>query len=246
MNKNIEYIYGINSVKESLLSNKTIQQIYVNRDNLNSSIKEIIYIARKGNIKVVRTDIKFLSKMAKSAKHQNVIALTSPIDFYDIENLTSNIYNKGNLPKLLMLDGITDTNNFGAIIRTANCFNIDAIIIKTDKSAQINSSTINSSAGAIFYTKICKVKSLTQTCDFLLNYGIKIIGATEKTTNKINNKECFKNIPFCLVMGSENRGISNEVVQKCNVMKAINISGKISSLNVSVATGILLNHLVND
>ena len=235
-------IYGIQPVIEALNSGKTIQKVFVKKGEQNAKIKYIVSTAREKNIAVSYVDTQFFRKLGSDKKHQYVSAFISPIPFQPLNEIVTRVFENGKIPKFVLLDGITDTNNFGSIVRSAECFGVHGIIIKTDKSAPINAQAVKTSSGAILHIPICRERSLISATKELKNMGMKIVAASEKSKNMLlfNESPFEKDTPICLVMGSESRGISREVFEECDYSVKIPITGNIASLNVASATAIML------
>ncbi|MBO72847.1 MAG: 23S rRNA (guanosine(2251)-2'-O)-methyltransferase RlmB, partial [Flavobacteriales bacterium] len=174
--------------------------------------------------------------------HQGVIAFIAPIEFENIENLVPEIFAQGKNPFLLILDRISDVRNFGAIIRTAECAGVDAIIIPKKGSAQINAETIKTSTGAIFNMPICKVSGLDSIIPFLKESGIHLVACTEKSD--INYTQVDYTLPIGIILGSEESGIAISNITKSNSSARLPLMGKTESLNVSVAAGIIMYEVV--
>jgi len=168
--------------------------------------------------------------------HQGIIAIISPVEFQSIEQLLPSLYESGNAPFVLLLDGVTDVRNLGAVARTAECFGVDAIILPKKGSALPGKDAVKSSAGALLKIPLCRVESLVKSVEFLQLSGIQVLGLTEKAKENIH--ECDLTIPTALILGSEGEGISNSLLRKADHLVAISMSGSIASLNISVAAGI--------
>jgi 23S rRNA (guanosine2251-2'-O)-methyltransferase len=184
-------------------------------------------------------NIEKLNSLSKNQNHQGVVAKISEIEFQDLETV---IANTKNTPLYLLLDQITDVRNFGAILRTAECSGVTAVIIPTQGSASLNADAIKTSAGAAFKVPICKVNHLLDAIYILQAEGIQIVSITEKTDDSIYTID-FKR-PTALVMGSEHKGISNAILKISDAKGKLPLLGEIESLNVSVACGIALYEVV--
>ncbi len=213
----------------------TLDQILIKKNANNEIIREIIYLARKQTVTIKTVPIEKINRITRK-NHQGVIAFSSPIDFYDITNLVPSIFEKGAVPLFVILDQITDVRNFGAIVRSCECFGVNGIIIPQKGAAQIGEDAVKTSAGALYKVPISKVHSLMSCIDFLQQSGIHIISVTEKSSDLLYNVDCT--LPLALVLGAENTGISSAILQKSDACAAIPMQGEISSLNVSVAAGI--------
>ena len=179
-----------------------------------------------------------LDRIAAGKNHQGCVAFISSITYFQIEELLPTIFEAGRTPLLLILDRITDVRNFGAIARSAECAGVDAIIIPSRGAAQVGADAIKTSAGALHAIPICRESNLKDTIDFLKASGLRIASCTEKGSTPHHKTELSG--PLAIVMGSEEDGISSEYLKRSDVRVQIPMRGKISSLNVSVATGIIL------
>lgn len=174
--------------------------------------------------------------------HQGVIAFISPVVYQRIEDIIPAIYEEGRNPFIVVLDSVTDVRNFGAIARTCECAGVDAIVIPAVGSAPINADAIKTSAGALLSIPVCREMNLGNTLKFLTASGLKLIAATEKADSEY--VEATYNDPVAIVMGSEDEGISPDHLRLCQDLVSIPLFGKIESLNVSVAAGIIIYEAV--
>ncbi len=174
--------------------------------------------------------------------HQGVVAIVSPVTYHRLENLLPSLYEEGANPFLIVLDGLTDTRNFGAIGRTADCSGVDGIVIPERNSVSVTSDAVKTSAGALFYVPVCRERDLVSAVRMLRESGVKVVGATEKGAQDYT--EIDYTVPVAIVMGSEDTGISDEVLRLCDELAAIPMLGNIGSLNVSVAAGVMMYEAV--
>ncbi len=230
-----DFIFGKRAIYEAIQNNIEIDKVFIQKnqphlDNIKSKILD-----KKISISFV--PIEKLNKITKK-NHQGIVAIISPIKTLKLSNLEKDISrNKSIL--LLILDGVTDTKNFGAIIRSAECFAVDYIIIPKYGIAPINGDTVKASSGAIFNVKICKVEHVKDAIFFLKEFGVKIIGSDDKAS-----KDLYKynfHPKSAIIMGSEGSGINKSTLGLCDEKITIPLHGKLSSLNVSVATGVILS-----
>lgn len=235
--KNNDYIFGIRPIIEAIESGKTIDKLLIQKGLHNDLFAQLWKIVRLRRINYKHVPIEKINRITRK-NHQGVIAFISPIDFYNINNIIPELYENGETPLILILDRITDIRNFGAICRTAECAGVDAIVVPEQNTAAINSDAIKTSAGALYNIKICKTWNLKILLQFLHDSGIQVIACTEKTNNNISNINYT--IPTAIIMGSEEDGISSEFLKLVDKKGKIPMYGKINSLNVSVATGIIL------
>ena len=183
-----------------------------------------------------------LDRLSKNSNHQGAVAQISPVEFHDLETLIEQTIASGATPLFLLLDQLSDVRNFGAIIRTAECTGVHAIIIQKNGSAPVNAETIKTSAGAAFKIPICKVDHIKDALFLLQASDIKTVAATEKTEDVVYDIEL--NQPIAIVMGSEHRGINPSILKMVDYKAKLPLLGEIASLNVSVACGALLYETV--
>jgi 23S rRNA (guanosine2251-2'-O)-methyltransferase len=174
--------------------------------------------------------------------HQGVIAFTSAITYQKLENIVPLLYEEGKIPFILLLDGVTDVRNFGAIARTCEVAGVDAIVIPERGSVSVNADAIKTSAGALHSIPVCREKNLKEAILFLKNSGIKVVAATEKAASFYTETDL--SLPVAIVMGSEDMGVAPEHLRICDELVRIPQSGTIQSLNVSVAAGVLIYEVV--
>jgi 23S rRNA (guanosine2251-2'-O)-methyltransferase len=201
----------------------------------------LIGVASSNNIPVVYVPAEKLKRMS-SKNHQGVICLLSVVSFSSVDDLIFKAYNDGREPFLLILDRITDVRNFGAIVRTAECAGVDGIIIPEKGSVPITSDAMKTSAGALNHLPVCKEKDLKKTIQLLHDNGIRVLACTEKTERSIYQLNLAG--PIAIIMGSEEDGISDNLLRQADELARIPLKGKIGSLNVSVAAGIALYEVV--
>ncbi len=235
--KENEIIIGLRPVIEAIKSGKNFVKILFKRGLKSDIFHECSSLSNEYNIPTQQVPIEKLNRITR-ANHQGVIAIVSPVPYHDISNLLPGIYESGKDPFLLILDGITDIRNFGAITRSAEAAGIDAIIVGAKKAAMINSDAIKTSAGALSRIPICREDDLQKTVHFLKESGIMLVGASEKASNLYYNIQYDR--PLAIIMGAEDTGISLPVRKEIDNLVKIPMQGEISSLNVSVACGILL------
>ncbi|MBN1252511.1 MAG: 23S rRNA (guanosine(2251)-2'-O)-methyltransferase RlmB [Bacteroidales bacterium] len=230
-------IFGIRTTIEAIKAGKDIEKIFIQKGNNSSLIKELMILANNEGVPFQYIPIeKFKGFTGKN--HQGVMALLSEITYEKIENILPLIYEKGEDPFILILDQISDVRNFGAITRTAECAGVHAIIIPEKGSASINSDAIKTSAGALMKIPVCRAKNLNSTIDFLKESGLQIIAASEKSD--FFYTDINYSTPIAIIMGSEDTGVSKSFLNIADKIIKIPIKGTIESLNVSVATGIIL------
>jgi 23S rRNA (guanosine2251-2'-O)-methyltransferase len=241
MKNSKDMIFGIRAIIEAIESGKTIDKILLKKDIQSDLSRELFNYIQKDSIPVQRVPLETINRITRK-NHQGAIAFLSPVPYQQIETILPTIYEEGRLPFVVVLDGITDVRNFGAIARTCECAGVDAIIIPQKRSVSITADAIKTSAGALMTLPICKVASLKKTIEFLKDSGLNIVAASEKATQSYTAVDYSQ--PTAIIMGSEDVGISPENLKLCNDMVSIPILGKVQSLNVSVAAGVLIYECV--
>lgn len=236
-----EMIFGVRAVIEALDAGKEIDKILIKRDIQSDLSKELFAALRGRMIPVQRVPVERIDRITRK-NHQGVIAFVSPIVYQRTEDIVPFLFEQGKSPLFLMLDGITDVRNFGAIARTCECAGVDAIIIPSKNSVTVNADAVKTSAGALLTLPVCKEQSLTATIKYLKDSGFRMLAATEKGDydySKANYSD-----PTCIIMGAEDTGVPYEHLKYCDEWVRIPLMGKIESLNVSVAAGILIYEAV--
>ena len=239
--KNQTTIFGIRAVIEAIKSGENIDKIFVQKGLRGDLFSELEQIIKKERLNVSHVPVEKLNRLSNK-NHQGVVAQIAPITFYDIEELVLRVFESGKTPLFLLLDQLSDVRNFGAIIRTAECTGVSGIIIQKKGGAPVNGDTIKTSAGAIFNIPICKVDHIKDAVFYLQGSGIKVIAATEKSSDYLYDIS-FKE-PCAIIMGSEGRGINPSVLKVVDATAKLPILGDIESLNVSVACGAFLYEAV--
>jgi len=236
-----DLIFGIYPVLEAIKAEVKINKLYVQKGNTNSKINEIVEQLEKTAVSISFVPVEKLEKLTRS-NHQGIVALTSPISFFNLEELVEKTLAKKKKALFLVLDQISDVRNFGAIIRTAECTNVDGIIIQKKGGAPISGDTVKTSVGALFKVPICKVDHIKDAIFYLQGSGIKVIAATEKTDKSVYQIDL--NTSLAIVLGSEGKGVSKSVLNLVDEKAALPLYGEINSLNVSVACGAFLYEVI--
>lgn len=236
-----EMIFGIRAVIEAVEAGKEIDRLLIKKD-LQSELSRELFSAIKGyDIPVQRVPVEKLNRITRK-NHQGVIAFIAPVTYQLVENLVPTLFEDGKEPFFVLLDGVTDVRNFGAIARTAECAGVDAIIIPSRNSVSVNADAIKTSAGALHILPVCRENNISSTIKYLKNSGLRIVAATEKA--ELDYTGATMEGPVCLIMGAEDKGIPEEHLALCDEWVRIPILGQIESLNVSVAAGILIYEIV--
>ena len=235
------YIFGIRAIIEAVEAGKTIDKLFIQKGLHNDLFAELWKLVREKRINYKHVPLEKINRLTRK-NHQGVFAFISPIDFHNIEDVIPKLYEEGKNPLVLVLDRITDVRNFGAIARTAECAGVDTILIPEQNAAAINADAIKTSAGALHKVTVCRTWNLKLALQFMKESGIQLIGCTEKTQDDMYKPNYTT--PSAIIIGSEEDGVSPEFLKMCDARAKIPMNGKIASLNVSVATGVILNEAV--
>ncbi|MBB6463003.1 23S rRNA (guanosine(2251)-2'-O)-methyltransferase RlmB [Flammeovirga kamogawensis] len=232
-----DIMYGIQPIFEALEAGKEFEKLFITRDSSNEQIAEIHKMANRAGIVVSRVPVEKLQRIT-SKNHQGVIAFVPAIDYAKAENVIAAAFEAGKTPLVLVLDRVTDVRNFGAIARTAECAGADLIMIPKKGAAQIGSDAVRTSAGALNHIPVCRVDNLKQGIIELQESGLQIVCCTEKGSKDLYYVDM--EIPSAIVMGSEEDGISPDIIHLADKLAKIPMLGKVNSLNVGVAAGIVI------
>ena len=237
-----DQVEGRNSVLELLESEKDINKIFVTRGEKQGSINKIIGRAKGKGIVLVEVDKSKLDEMSQTGNHQGVIAIVPPFEYCEVEDILNVAKTKNEQPFILILDGIEDPHNLGAIIRTAETAGVHGVIIPKRRAASVNSTVNKVSAGAVEHMKIARVNNINDTIQFLKDSGLWIIGTDGVAENYYYEQDLTG--PIALVIGSEGNGMNRLVSENCDILVKIPMYGKITSLNASVSAGIVTYEIV--
>jgi 23S rRNA (guanosine2251-2'-O)-methyltransferase len=233
-------LFGLRPILEALNAGRTLDKIFLLRGTKNSMTQDISDLARAANVPVSMVPLEKLEGMTRK-NHQGAVAYVSPIDFAPLDSLLAGLFEDGKVPFILLLDRVTDVRNFGAIARTAECMGVQALVVPARGAAQINGDAVKTSAGALNLLPVCREADLHQTIQFLKNSGLTVVACTEKADADLGHTApASLSGPIAVVMGSEEDGISPDLLRLCDQRLRIPMSGQIQSLNVGVAAGIML------
>jgi 23S rRNA (guanosine2251-2'-O)-methyltransferase len=232
-----QMVFGIRAVIEAILAGKEIEALYIQRGLGGGLLNELKDVLNEYQITGQQVPVEKLNRITMK-NHQGAIAFISPIIYQKIENIIPEVFERGEVPLILVLDSITDVRNMGAIARTAECAGVHAIVIPAKGSAQINPDAIKTSAGALYKIPVCRHDNFMQTVKFLQESGLQLVCCTEKTNDYIYSPDYTA--PTAIIMGSEEDGIRNEIIRISDHLAKIPMFGEIESLNVSVSTGVIL------
>lgn len=234
-------LIGTRPVIEALEAGKELDKVMIQKGLKSQTFQELWPLIKEYDVPYQHVPIEKLNRITRK-NHQGVVAFTSAVTFQNLPEIVTRCYENGEDPLILMLDRITDVRNFGAISRSAECMGVHAIVIPTRNSAPVNFDALKTSAGALNHIPVVREKNLKETISFLRDSGIRIVGCTEKAEK--HSYEADLKGPLCIIMGSEEDGISPEYLKLCDFSVKLPMTGKIASLNVSVATGALLYEVI--
>lgn len=235
--KDKSLIYGIRPIIEAIKSGKNLEKVLIQKDLRGDLYKEAFQVIREAGVIFQFVPIEKLNRL-HSGNHQGMMGWITQIEYTPFEDVLISVFESGRAPLLLVLDQITDTRNFGSIARTAECAGVDAIIVPVKDSAMITSDAIKTSAGALHHIPVTKVKNLIEAVKYMKLSGLKIVAATEKASDPYYQSDLKG--PVALIMGAEDLGISNDLIRLADDLIQIPLQGSIESLNVAVATGVIL------
>lgn len=241
MKENQNGIFGLRPVIEAIEAGKTVDKLFIQKGLQGEIFSELRSLIRDYEIPAQYVPLEKLNRLTRK-NHQGVFAFLSPIEFHQIENLLPQIYEQGKNPFILILDRVSDVRNFGAIARTAECVGVDAIIIPQKGSASVNADAVKTSTGALYNIPVCKEASLRKAVAYLQQSGIRIVSATEKAKDYLYDADF--SVPTAVMMGSEEDGISDDLIKISDHIVKLPMFGKTSSLNVSVACGAFLYEVI--
>ena len=230
-------IFGVHPVSEAIESGKEIEKVFLKKGASSDALRDLKRTMKGRRIPFQEVPQEKLNRLTRK-NHQGVVALLSPIEYADIETEVQKVFEKGETPLILVLDRVSDVGNFGAICRSAECAGVHAILIPTKGSAQINSFAVKSSAGAIFNIPICRTGHILSEVRKLQESGLRVSACSEKGEKTIYQSDFGG--PTAIIMGSEEDGIGDGLLDIADEHVNIPMSGATASLNVSVATGIIL------
>ena len=238
MEKN-QYIFGIRAVIEAIEAGKEIDKIFIKKDLNGDLAGELFTLVKERGLVTHRVPVEKINRITRK-NHQGVVAMLSAVSYCRLDDIVPQLYEEGKLPFIVVLDGVTDVRNFGAIARTCECAGVDAIVIPERGSVSVNADAVKTSAGALHYLPVCREKNLTSALKFLKNTGYKVYGGG----GAVDYTKPDYTEPTAIVLGSEDEGISTDVLRLCDQLVSIPEFGNIRSLNVSVAAGVLIYEVV--
>ncbi len=241
--KETQLIFGIHSLQEALLQEDTqIESIWLSKNNTSKDYHSIIDAAKNRGIKISFVPPQKFRKYAH-LNHQECIAFVSPIKYANLEDEIEKSLAKDFHARFLLLDGVTDVRNLGAIIRTAEASGVSCVVIPLNNSAPVNNETVKTSSGAVYNIPIVRVNHILDAVYYMQSSGIQVLAASEKASNSIYKTQLNQQ-PTALIMGDEGKGISKSLLKVADQTVSLPMLGKTSSLNVSVACGVVLYELL--
>ncbi len=239
--KEKEMIFGIRAVIEAVEAGKDIDKVLVKRELSGELFLELQQLLRTCEIPMQRVPVERIDRITLK-NHQGVIAFTSAVTYQKLEDIVPMLYEEGKTPFILVLDGLTDVRNFGAIARTCEVAGVHAIVIPSRGSVTVNADAIKTSAGALHTIPVCREQNLKEAIVFLQNSGIKVVAATEKAAGFYTESDFT--VPVAILMGAEDLGVAAENLRVSDELVKIPQFGTIQSLNVSVAAGVIIYEVV--
>lgn len=231
-------VYGIHAVKEAIDAGAPIDKILAKAENMHERVRELVAYARKMELPVQFVPDERLDAVCRDKGHQGIAATLAQVAYQTLESVILEAMEADEVPLLVMLDNVTDVRNFGAIARAAECMGAHGLIIPTRGAAAVNGEAMKASAGALHHIAVCRETNLMDACLMLDSYDIQLVACTEKAVDTMYEID-FK-APTCLLFGAEDKGISLPLLKRAARKVGIPMKGQVSSLNVSVAAGIVL------
>lgn len=237
MAKNSGVIYGFRSVVETIKSGQPIERVFLRKNLKGDLLRELMRHIRESNIPFSRVPVERINRLTRQ-NHQGVVARVSPVRYHHLDYLIPSLYERGETPLMVILDGITDVRNFGAIARTCECLGGHGMVIPVRGGAQINEDAVQASAGALYHLPVCREENMLKSLRYLKGSGIQLIACWEKGDRLLHRLDYT--LPSAIIMGSEDSGISRDLLSEVDECARVPMLGTIGSLNVSVAAGMIL------
>lgn len=235
------FIFGLRPVIEAVKAGKEIDKILIKKDLSGTNAPELFSLIKENGIVVQRVPVEKLNRLTRK-NHQGVVAFLSAVSYYRLDTLVPQLYEEGSVPFIVVLDGITDVRNFGAIARTCECAGVDAIVIPEKGSVTVGADAVKTSAGALLSIPVCREPDLKKSVRYLIDSGFNVVAASEKAVENYTVPDYSG--PTAIVMGNEEKGISQSIIRDCTSLVSIPQFGNIQSLNVSVAAGVMIYEVV--
>ncbi|MBX7124256.1 MAG: 23S rRNA (guanosine(2251)-2'-O)-methyltransferase RlmB [Cyclobacteriaceae bacterium] len=236
-----EMIYGTRAVMEAIRAGRQIERVFVQSGLKNELTQELLALARKSHVPLAVIPQEKINRMS-TKNHQGVICVLSAVQYANLDHVVQGVFEQGRDPFVIVLDRITDMRNFGAIVRTAEGAGVDVIVVPEKGNAPVTADAMKTSAGALNFVPVARVRNLKETVRDLRQRGLQVIAVTEKAQETLFEVD-FR-MPTVLLLGSEEDGISPELLREADRLALIPMKGKIESLNVSVSAGIAMYEFV--
>ncbi len=236
-----QYVYGIHAVIEAIDAGKDIDKILLSKTLNPETAQDIIDRARQLRVPVQRVPVQKIDRITRR-NHQGVLAMMAAVTYYRVEDVVPQLFDEGENPFIVVLDGVTDVRNFGAVARTCECAGVSAIVIPDRESVSVNADAVKTSAGALNYLPVCREHNLVNAVKLLRDSGFRIVGTSDKS--QMTYTQADYTGPVAIVLGAEDKGVSPEIMKLCDTQVVIPEFGHINSLNVSVAGGIMIYEVV--
>lgn len=233
-----DMVFGVQSVMETLRSGKEIERLLIQKDQLMPDLQKL---AVELQVPLAKVPIEKLNRITRK-NHQGVICFVSPIRYVPVHNVLTQVFEEGKTPLFLMLDRVTDVRNFGAIARTAECAGAQALLVPFKGGAQVNSDAMKTSSGALNFLPVSREGSILDTLHYLRDSGLQVVACTEKGEDNLYDVDFT--VPTVVIMGSEEDGISEQLLKLSDHKVRIPLLGQVESLNVSAATAVVMYEAV--
>lgn len=233
-----ELIYGRNPIVEAINEGKEFEKIYIQDSMRGETEKEIRALCKEFNIPLSRVPTEKLNYLSRNQNHQGLIGSISPIIYQNLDLILAHVYEQGRNPLIMVLEGVSDVRNLGAIARSALLFGADALVFTAKNNASINADTIKASAGAILQIPVCREKNMMSILDLIQSYGLKILATDLQGASFIGDVNLSE--PIAIIMGAEEKGVTLETLRRSDQRIKIPQQSNFDSLNVSVAAGVIL------
>jgi 23S rRNA (guanosine2251-2'-O)-methyltransferase len=241
LKKSDDFIFGIRSLIEAINAGKEIDRVLLTKKPDSIIMQELFPLIREYQIPFQYVPLEKLNRISRK-NHQGVIAYLSEVSYSPLEEIITSAFEKGEDPRIIILDQVNDVRNFGAIARSVECLGFTAIVIPERGAARINADAVKTSAGALMNIPVCRQRSLEAAVDYLKQSGLNIIAVTEKAVTPVYEENLIG--PIALIMGGEETGISSQLLKKADKLVLIPMKGKTQSLNVSVATSVIMYEVI--
>lgn len=231
------YIFGLRPIMEAIEAGKEVEKVYMNKDAQGELFRQLTALLGKNNIRIQWVPVERLNRITRK-NHQGAVAVLSAVSYASLEDIVSQTLEQGEVPLIVILDGVTDVRNFGAIVRSAECAGAHAVVMPAKGAAPINADAMKTSAGALNFVPVCRVNNIRTALYHLKDSGFTIVAATEKAEENYFSTDYTA--PTAIILGSEDTGVSKASLELADKLVKIPVLGKIGSLNVSAAAAVIM------